>query len=105
MATVIRAKRKPRKKSVLKAIRQAARGTVVNRANRTRLRTSIKNLRAALGAGNWKKAGELLPSTLSLIDRSVRKGTLHPNTAARTKSRLQLRFNALVASGGAAAAS
>lgn len=35
----------------------------------------------------------LLPSTVSLIDASRKKGILHPNAAARAKSRLTRRLN------------
>ena len=96
MATVIKAKRKPRKKSVLKAIRQSVRRAEVNRSHRSQLRRQIKRFRAALEKGDPNGARPLLQATLSLIDRAIQKRTLHPNTAARTKSRLQLRFNSLL---------
>jgi small subunit ribosomal protein S20 len=95
MATTVAPKRKPRKKSVLKAIRQTRRRTAINRANRSHLRTQLKRFRLALDAENLPQARELLSPILSILDRSVRKRLLHPNTAARTKSRLLVRFNAL----------
>jgi small subunit ribosomal protein S20 len=61
----------------------------------TRLRHAIRKLRTALDAGNKAAAQALLKPTLALIDHSVRKGILHRNAAARYKSRLTLRFNAL----------
>jgi len=45
-----------------------------------------------------KKKSVLLRPTLSLIDKSIQKGILHQNTADRYKSRLTLRYNALLAS-------
>lgn len=102
MATTVAPKRKPRKKSVLKAIRQTRRRTGVNRANRGHLRTQVKEFRRALDAGNLAEARALLRATLSVLDRSIRKRILHPNTAARTKSRLMVRFNALARSQAAA---
>ena len=102
MATATAPKRKKRKKSVLKRIRQAERRSEVNRSNRSRLRTQIKKFRRALASGNAAEAQQLLGATVSLIDRSVGKGVLHANTAARTKSRLVRRYNEV--SGRSAAA-
>jgi len=50
-------------------------------------------LRAALTAGNAKELGELLPATVSIIDKAVQKGALHKNAAARHKSRLTAAVN------------
>ncbi|HEX4803903.1 MAG TPA: 30S ribosomal protein S20 [Myxococcaceae bacterium] len=86
---------KKRKKSVLKRAQQALRRAAVNRVNRTRVRTLIKRLHAAIGAGDLSAAGTLLPPTLSAIDQAISKGVLHENTANRYKSRLSLAFNAL----------
>ena len=100
MATAVAPKRKKRKKSVLKNIRQAARRTAVNRANRSQLRTQVKKFRRALASGKLAEAQQLLPQTISLLDRSVHKGILHRNAAARTKSRLLRHYQKLA---GAAA--
>jgi small subunit ribosomal protein S20 len=86
---------KPRKKSVLKRIRQTRRRTVVNRANKTQVKTAIKRLRAALAAGDASAAGELLRPTMSAIDRAIQKGVLQENTANRYKSRLTIAYNGL----------
>lgn len=82
-------------KSALKRIKQTEVRTERNRAHTTKLRHQIRKLRTALEAKDKAKAQELLRPTLALLDHSVRKGILHANTAARTKSRLTLRFNAL----------
>jgi small subunit ribosomal protein S20 len=103
MATTIQPKRKGKKKSVLKRIRQTERRTAVNRIRRGDLRAQVKQFRQAVAAGDVAKARGLLPSTLSILDRSAQKGILHPNTAARTKSRLLLGYNALLKKQGAAA--
>ncbi len=89
---------KKRKKSVLKRARQALRRAEVNRANRTRVRTMIKGLRAAISSGDATAAGNRLAATFSAIDRAIGKGVLHENTANRYKSRLTLAYNALRAS-------
>lgn len=95
MATTIAAKRKPRKPSVLKRIRLTARRTAVNRARKGHLRAQVKRFRQALESGDAGRAKLLLGETLSILDRSAQAGILHPNTAARTKSRLVVRYNAL----------
>ncbi len=82
-------------KSALKRIKQTVVRTERNRTHTTKLRHQIRKLRTALDAKEKAKAQELLRPTLALLDHSVRKGILHANTAARTKSRLTLRFNAL----------
>jgi small subunit ribosomal protein S20 len=85
-------------KSAEKRNRQAERRTEVNRGNRSRLRTEIKKLRAAIDSGDRSEASKLLPGTLSLIDKSVQKGILHRNAAARHKSRLSGHVTELAAS-------
>lgn len=86
---------KKRKPSVLKRIRQAQRRSIVNRANRTRVRTAIKRMDAALAAKDSAAAGNLLRPTMSEIDHAIRKGVLPENTGNRYKSRLTRATNAL----------
>lgn len=81
-------------KSALKRVRQNEKRKEINRSNRSKLRTSIKKVRAAVVAHD-KAAGEVLLSTVSLIDKAVNKGIIHRNTAARHKSRLTKHVNAL----------
>jgi len=90
-------KHKKKSKSVLKNIRQSERRTVINRVNRTRVRTMMKRLRAVLAAGDAAAAQKLLGPTYSEIDRAIRKRALQENTANRYKSRLTLALNALSA--------
>ncbi len=82
----------PNHKSAEKRVRQNERRRLVNRSNRTRLRSSIKDLRGALD-GDAKEAVALLPKTISAIDKAVQKGVLPRNAAARHKSRLTARVN------------
>ena len=83
----------PNHKSAEKRVRQTERRRVINRSNRARLRTSMKELRAALAKVGDKDAAALLPKTVSEIDKAVQKGVLHRNAAARHKSRLTVRVN------------
>lgn len=82
----------PNHKSAEKRVRQNERRRVVNRSNRSRLRTAVKELRSALDK-DGKNASELLPTTVSEIDKAVQKGVLHRNAAARHKARLTARVN------------
>ena len=83
----------PNHKSAEKRVRQNEKRRDINRGNRGRLRTGVKKLRAALESGEAGAAQELLPATVSLIDKAVQKGVLHRNAAARYKSRLTVRVN------------
>ena len=71
-------------KSAEKRIRQTAHRRQRARSIRTRLRSAIKEYRAA----DPKDQAKLLPETASEIDRARKKGVLHRNAAARHKSRL-----------------
>ena len=82
-------------KSALKRIKQTRNRTEINRAHQTRLRHQMRKLRIAIDSKNKSAAQELLKPTLALIDHSIHKGILHRNAAARYKSRLTVRVNAL----------
>jgi len=82
--------------SSLKRARQTVTRTEVNRANRTRVRGSLRLLREALVKGDKKAAQAHYSGTVSLLDKSVQKGVLHANTVSRYKSRLNARLKTLV---------
>ena len=75
-------------KSAEKRIRQTLKRQARNRAQRSQMRTAVKQLRGVIASGDKKKAQELLPGTLSLIDRTAQKSVVHRNAASRSKSRL-----------------
>lgn len=81
--------------SAKKRIRQNLKKRLINRSNRSRLRTEIKRLRAFLSEGDKQGSQTQLQPTISLIDKMVNKGILHKNTAARYKSRLTKHVNEL----------
>ncbi|MCU1290906.1 MAG: ribosomal protein [Acidobacteria bacterium] len=78
----------PNHKSSEKRVRQNVKRNTVNRSNRSKLRTQIKSLRAAIAGTDQAQSQELLNPTISVIDKMVNKGIIHKNTAARYKSRL-----------------
>jgi len=84
-------------KSAEKRIRQTERRNEVNRRNRSSLRTQVKALRTAIASGDQEQAKAALNATVSLIDKSIQKGVLHRNAAARYKSRLTVRVNQMSA--------
>jgi small subunit ribosomal protein S20 len=85
--------------SSLKRARQTITKTAGNRANKTKLRTT---LREAIVAGDKKTIAANYSETVSILDKSVQKGVLHKNTASRYKARLNARVKALVTSTKAA---
>jgi small subunit ribosomal protein S20 len=83
--------------SALKRYRQSQKRRLINQMNRHQLKTQLKKLRGAITAGKAADAKALLPETLGVIDRSVRKGVIKKNTAGRYKSRLTKRVKAIPA--------
>jgi len=83
--------------SALKRARQTETRSQRNRANTSRLRTSLRGLRTAIASGDEKAAREKLSGAISAIDKAIRKGSIHRNTAARYKSRLSARVSKMSA--------
>lgn len=85
----------PNIKSAVKRMRQNKKRRMINRRNLSRMRTTVKKFRALLQEQKVDEARQMLPTVYSIIDRSVRKGVIHSNTAARYKSRLTKRLTQL----------
>lgn len=81
--------------SALKRARQTETRTLRNRMNNSRLRTALREMREALAKGDKPAAEQVFSRTVSALDKSIQKGVLHENTAARYKSRLSARLAAL----------
>jgi len=79
--------------SAKKRMRQNERRNARNRMRRSTLRTSIRRLNEAIEAGDSAAVQTQWLETQGLIDRTARLGVIHPNAAARTKSRLARRIN------------
>jgi small subunit ribosomal protein S20 len=80
--------------SAVKAYRQSLVNRDRNRQYRSRLRTALKNVRAALAAGKAAEVKASFSETVSLIDKMAGKGIIHKNAAGRYKSRLKARLGA-----------
>jgi len=81
--------------SAKKRIRRNARKTEVNSARRSRIRTFIRKVEAAIAGGKKDDAAAALKEAQPEIQRGVTKGVLHKNTASRRISRLNARIKAL----------
>ena len=80
--------------SALKAHRQSLKNREHNRQFRSRLRSALKSVRAAIDGNDLAAARTALKETISLIDRMASKGIIHRNAAGRYKSRLSTRLAA-----------
>jgi small subunit ribosomal protein S20 len=78
--------------SALKAHRQNIQRRERNRQLRTRLRSALRDIRAAIDGGNPDDVKDALRQTISLVDKMAGKGLIHRNTAGRYKSRLAARL-------------
>lgn len=71
-----------------KRARQAETRRRRNASQRSMVRTTIKKVRGAIADGDAKAAAEALDAAVPVIDRMAHRGIMHPNQAARHKSRL-----------------
>ncbi len=85
-------------KSAEKRARQNEKRRLRNRMIRSRVKTITKRLLTAVENKDIEKARELLPVTISEIDKASSKGVIHWRTAARKVSRLSKKVAILQAS-------
>jgi small subunit ribosomal protein S20 len=88
--------------SAKKRVRQNARRKTLNRARRSQVKTQIKHLETALSDGNVATAETQFRATVKGLDQAGATSSMHKKTAARKKSRLAKKLNALKAKQGAA---
>jgi small subunit ribosomal protein S20 len=84
-----------------KDARRSAQRATANRAVRSSVKTKVAKFRRALAEG-VEDAAELAVRAVAGLDRAAAKGVLHRNNAARRKSRLMKRLNAVAAGAPAA---
>ncbi|MBC7235783.1 MAG: 30S ribosomal protein S20 [Chloroflexi bacterium] len=82
-------------RSALKRVRQDRKRRLRNMRVRSRMRTFVKKANALIVEGQKEEAIEAVRQAISEIDKAAQKGVIHPNNAARRKSRLMRRFNAI----------
>jgi small subunit ribosomal protein S20 len=79
-------------KSAKKATRKIARRTEVNKARRTRMRSSLRNVEDAIANGNRAAAQAALVAAEPSLMRAARTGIIHKKSASRKVSRLTHRI-------------
>ena len=80
-----------------KRVRQNAKRRTINRARKSQVKTQIKHFETALSSGDAEAASEQYKLVARKLDKTAATSTMHKKTAARKKSRLAKRLNALKA--------
>jgi small subunit ribosomal protein S20 len=89
----------PNTASAKKTLRKDKVRRLRNRSQRSSLRTVIKKVLAAVVAGDRTAADAALKVVVKRLDQAAAKRLIHPNKAARTKSRLAKRVATVGAKG------
>ena len=84
--------------SARKRIRQTKTRTLRNQARKSRMRTFIKKVEAAIASGDKASAADALRVAQPELQRAATKGVVHQNLVARKISRLSARIKALAKS-------
>ena len=82
-------------KSAKKRIKVTETKTAQNRMIKSALKTAIKNFEAAVTANNAEEAKTSCVKASKSLDMAAQKGVVHKNMAARKKSRLAAKLNAM----------
>ncbi|HZP08409.1 30S ribosomal protein S20 [Methyloceanibacter sp.] len=82
-------------KSAKKAVRQTVRRTAVNKARRSRMRSSVRKVEEAIASGDKAAAQAALKEAEPIMVRTAQKGVTHRKTASRKVSRLAKRIGAM----------
>lgn len=78
-----------------KRIRQNIKRRAVNRSRRGALKTKLRKCADAFVHGSLEQAETAVRAAGQVLDREAARNTLHRNAAARRKSRLMRRLNAM----------
>jgi ribosomal protein S20 len=84
-------------KSQQKRILTNEKSRLANASFKSKMRTAIKKVNAAVANKDLELATSLLPEAVALIDKSVKEGVQQLNTASRQKSALMKAVNSLKA--------
>ena len=87
----------PNSPSASKRMRQSVKRRMHNRVTKKVIKTLTKRTLASLAAKDFDKAAADLKAASSKIDKAGARRVLHPNTAARRKSKLARAYAAAVA--------
>lgn len=86
--------------SAKKRIRQNAKKRMINRARKSQIKTVIKRFETAVSSGDVEAASKQYQVIVKKLDKTAATSTMHKKTAARKKSRLARKLNALKAKMG-----
>jgi small subunit ribosomal protein S20 len=81
--------------SAKKAARQMIRRTEVNKARKSKLKTSVRTVEEAIKSGDKAKAAAALKAAQPIMMRAAQKGMQHTKTSSRKISRLNAQIKAL----------
>ena len=82
----------PNIKSAKKRVLVIEKKTLINQMHKTSLKTAVKRFEAAVAENNADEAKALFGEAVSKLDKGVKQGIIHKNTAARKKSQLALKL-------------
>lgn len=87
----------PSTPSAAKRLRQSAKRRMRNRIAKKIIKTSSRKALETVAANDPSKAEEAYRAAVAKIDKAGARRVLHPNTAARRKSKLARQYNAALA--------
>ena len=83
----------PNTRSARKQVRVSARKRLRNKSIQSLCKTNITKAERLIFSGELASAQEAAVAAISSLDRATEKGVIHPNNAARRKSRLMKKLN------------
>jgi small subunit ribosomal protein S20 len=84
----------PHTKSAEKALRVSQRRRDYNKPVKSQVKTYVKKAEQLIASNELESAREAVKRAIAALDRAAQKGVIHPNNAARRKSRLMKKLNA-----------
>lgn len=85
----------PNIKSAKKRVLVNAAKAAQNKAQKSALKTDLKKFEAAVAGGNRSEADAAYKVAVKAVDKAAAKGLIHANKAARKKSQLTIKLNAI----------
>ena len=85
----------PNIKSAIKRTRIIEKKTLRNNMIKSEYRTAVKKFEAAVASGNAEEAQKLYREATKQVDMACSKGVIVKNTAARKKSSMSKKLNAM----------
>ena len=84
----------PHTKSSKKALRVSERRRDYNKPVKSQVKTYVKRAEQLISSNELESASEAVKRAIAALDKAAQKGVIHPNNAARRKSRLMKKLNA-----------